>query len=276
MPGFRGWSAISPTGLYTGHVWVRHGLSDPRLDTPVGGLIHWSLTPLLTVTRHVGGPDLDGFLLARHRAIDARLARAIDEGQVASVLELASGLSGRGLRFARRYGGAITYMEGDLAAMAATKRARVRSLDDPPQSLRVVTLDAFAEDGRFSLEAAAAPLDRKGGLAVISEGLLNYCPRADVERLWHRIGDLMGGFRRGLYVADLMPRTAVRNPFTALGATALGAVVGGQLHFGFSDAADVRLALDRAGFEQVEVTSPEGGAGAGRHLLVLAAGRGRP
>ncbi len=238
-------------------------------------MLHRSLSPLLAVARSIGGPDLDGFLLSRHRAIDARLARAIDEGTVTSVVELASGLSGRGLRFARQYGAALSYIEGDLAPMAATKRARVRALDAPPPNLRVVTLDAFAETGRTSLEEATALLDRQGGVAVVTEGLLNYCPRPAVERLWRRVAALMRGFRGGLYLADLMPRAAIRNPLTALGATALGAVVGGQLHFGFAGAADVRSALDDAGFEHVEVHVPEAGSGGG-HLLVLAASLGAP
>ena len=52
----------------------------------------------------LGRGTLEGYLLARHRAIDALLERAIDQHGVTQVMEVACGLSPRGWRFARRYG----------------------------------------------------------------------------------------------------------------------------------------------------------------------------
>ena len=58
------------------------------------------------------GADIDTFLLHRHMVIDHLLDQAIASGYT-QVIELASGLSGRGYAFCGRYG-ALRYIETDL------------------------------------------------------------------------------------------------------------------------------------------------------------------
>ena len=96
--------SISPTAHYTGYVWARNGLSHPELTTTEGRLLFESLHPLMRVSGALGGPSLEAYLLARHRAIDALLERAIEEHGITQVVEVAAGLSPRGWRFAERYG----------------------------------------------------------------------------------------------------------------------------------------------------------------------------
>src|SRR5918912_703704 len=118
----RGSDAISPTAHYTGHVWGRNGLSHPELATLEGRVFFDALAPAMLASRAVGGPTLEGLLLARHRIIDELLTEAIEDGRVAQVIEIAAGMSPRGWRFAQRYGERLTYVEADLPAMAARKR----------------------------------------------------------------------------------------------------------------------------------------------------------
>ena len=92
----RGSDAISPTAHYTGYVWYRHGLSHPGLATPEGRALYHAARPFNFGARSLGGPTLEGFLLARHRAIDALLDQAISSGAVGQVIEVAAGLSPRG------------------------------------------------------------------------------------------------------------------------------------------------------------------------------------
>ena len=83
-------SRISPTAHYTADVWVRSGLSDPALATRLGAALHAALVPLNTTYGLLSGrPDLDAMLLARHRALDALLERAIVTGGVGQVIEIA-------------------------------------------------------------------------------------------------------------------------------------------------------------------------------------------
>ncbi len=74
--------SVSPTAHYTGYVWARNGLSHPALQTVQGRLLFESLHPLMVVSAALGRPSLERYLLARHRAIDALLARAIERDGV--------------------------------------------------------------------------------------------------------------------------------------------------------------------------------------------------
>jgi len=67
---------IGPTAHYTGYVWARSGLSHPDLATTEGRILFDSLQPAMLISRAMGGPTLEAYLLARHRAIDALLDRA--------------------------------------------------------------------------------------------------------------------------------------------------------------------------------------------------------
>src|SRR3989440_11894372 len=91
--------AISPTAHYTAYVWARNGLSHPALSTAEGRVLFESLRPLMIATGALRGVSLEAYLLARHRAIDALLERAIERGDVSQVIEVACGLSPRGWRF---------------------------------------------------------------------------------------------------------------------------------------------------------------------------------
>src|SRR5687768_7080039 len=95
----RGSDAISPTAHYTGQVWVRNGLSRPELDTWEGRALFGALGPAMAMSRKLGGPTLEGLLLARHRVIDDLLAQAIEDRGVRQVIEPACGMSPRGWRF---------------------------------------------------------------------------------------------------------------------------------------------------------------------------------
>ena len=165
---------ISPTAHYTGYVWARNGLSHPELATTEGRVLFESLQPIMIVSRAVGGPSLEPYLLARHRAIDALLSSAIEEHGVSQVIEVASGLSPRGWRFMNRYGDRLTYVEADLPDMAERKRAALERIGSLSESHRVQALDALRDDGPGSLAELATELDPAQGLAIITEGLLGY------------------------------------------------------------------------------------------------------
>src|SRR5207253_6217343 len=138
---------ISPTAHYTGYVWTRNGLSDPELETVEGRVLFETLRVPMTVSALLGGGTLEAYLLTRHRAIDALLERAIDEGRVAQVVEVAAGLSPRGLRFTRRYGERLTYIEADLPDMVARKRAALERIGSLSERHRVEEVDALREQG---------------------------------------------------------------------------------------------------------------------------------
>jgi O-methyltransferase involved in polyketide biosynthesis len=245
--------AISPTAHYTGQVWLRNGLSHPRLGTPQGQVLYDALHPMMVVSGMVGGPSLETYLLARHRAIDALLQRAIEEHGVSQVIEVAAGLSPRGWRFSQRYGDRITYIEADLPDMAARKRRALAQMLSLHDHHRVVDLDALRDAGPGSLAELAASLDRAQGLAIITEGLLGYLDPDSVDGLWRRFARTLHEFRTGRYVSDLhlgsVQDVAVRG-FRVV----LSAFVRGRVYLHFHDAAEGEAALREAGFDDAAVS----------------------
>ena len=127
---------ISPTAHYTGYVWARNGLSHPELETLQGRLMFESLQPIMRVRSLLRQGSLEEYLLARHRAIDLLLERAIEQHGVSQVIEVAAGLSPRGWRFSERYGNEIVYIETDLDAMAARKRRALERMGACPNIIR--------------------------------------------------------------------------------------------------------------------------------------------
>ncbi|MEO6470615.1 MAG: class I SAM-dependent methyltransferase, partial [Aeromicrobium sp.] len=175
--GVRGSKSISPTAYYTGYVWARHGVGPSSLATPEGRLAYWAAQPLVTALSFAGVPTIEQVLLSRHAVIDSLLTDAIESGQVGNVVEIASGMSPRGHTFAARFGDQITYVDTDLPQMAALKKAELAKIGENTDHHRVEVLDALASDGDSSLAAVCARLDHSKGLAIITEGLLNYLPR---------------------------------------------------------------------------------------------------
>jgi O-methyltransferase involved in polyketide biosynthesis len=244
-----GAEAISPTAHYTGYVWGRHGLSHPALITAEGRVLFEALRGANLLSRTLGGPSLEAYLLARHAALDTLLARAIEEDGVTQVLELAAGLSPRGWRMAGRYGERITYVEVDLPGMAARKRHALERMGSLGPRHRVVEADVLREGG---LEELAAGLHAGEGLAVVTEGLLGYLPTADVRRLWERLAAILGGFAAGRYLSDIHLGGA-QTPAVHGFRLVLSGFVRGRVYMHFERAEDVRAALRDAGFAGAEV-----------------------
>jgi O-methyltransferase involved in polyketide biosynthesis len=266
-----GSDAISPTAHYTGYVWFRAGLSHPALATSQGRLLFEGLAPAMVASRALGGPTLEAYLLARHRALDALLARAIERGGVTQVIEVASGLSPRGWRFARRYGEQIDYIETDLPAMAARKRRALADIGSLGPRHRVVAVDALRDGGDGSLTALADELDHAGAAAIITEGLLGYLPGAEVDALWRRFAGVLRGFAGGHYFSDLHLAGAQTVPVRAF-RVLLSAFVRGQVHLHFDDAQAAERALRDCGFTHARVGAAADVAGA--HSQAADRGRG--
>jgi O-methyltransferase involved in polyketide biosynthesis len=247
-----GSQAISPTAHYTGYVWARNGLSHPVLATPEGRVLFHALRPLMAVSERTLSVSLEPFLLARHQAIDGLLSAAIDAGEVSQVIEVASGLSPRGWRFAERYGDQITYIETDLPGMTARKREAMTSIGSLSEHHRVEEVDALLESGPGSLAALAASLDSQRGLAIITEGLLNYLPQSAMLTMWMRFAATMHGFPQGRYFSDLHVGDVQTPPMRAF-TFALSGFVRGHVALHFESAAEARNHLLSSGFDTAAV-----------------------
>ncbi|HEY2259081.1 MAG TPA: class I SAM-dependent methyltransferase [Solirubrobacteraceae bacterium] len=243
---------ISPTAHYTGEVWRRAGLSHPWLSTLEGRIMVDALHPLMVVSGRLGGPSLETYLLARHGAIDALLCEAIERDGITQVIEVAAGMSARGWRFANRYGAGLTYVEADLAAMAARKRAALDRIGSLSAAHRVTELDALRASGSGSLAELAGELDPGAGTAIVTEGLLGYLPTDSVLALWGRFAEVLGAFPVGRYISDLHLGN-VQTPAVRFFRHLLGAFVRGEVYLHFDGAAEAEAALRNAGFASAVV-----------------------
>ncbi len=243
---------ISPTAHYTGYVWARNGLSHPELETLEGRLLFESLRAPMTVSGVLGGGTLEAYLLARHRAIDTLLEQAIDARRVRQVIEVASGLSPRGLRFSRRYGDSVTYVEADLPGMVERKRDALERIGSLSAHHRVAEVDALKDDGPGSLHELAATLDRRKGLAIITEGLLGYLDHDSVRGIWRRFAETLGSFRHGTYISDIH-MGELQNSQVRVFRLMLSLFVRGRVYLHFGEESEIRAALLEAGFATAEV-----------------------
>jgi O-methyltransferase involved in polyketide biosynthesis len=263
-----GSDAISATAHYTGEVWSRNGLSHPWLSSPEGRAMFLALEPLMAASGAVGGPRLENYLLARHRAIDLLLERAIACHGITQVLEIAAGMSPRGWRFTLRHGDRLDYIEADLPAMAQRKRQALERIGTLGEHHRVVDIDALRARGPRSLQAlTSSELDPARGLVVITEGLLGYLTTPGVLDLWERVASTLHGFPTGRYISDIHLGN-VQNGLIGLFRIGLSAFVRGRVHLHFADGADAEGQVRRAGFDAAAVRpadriadlSSEGGA----------------
>jgi len=245
-----GFGRVSPTARFTGAMWRRHGLSPealhPRSEQWLAEAMRWG-APL---SRHL---LLDGMLHARHCAIDQRLEQAIASGAITHVVELASGHSARGWRMKQRFGPPLHYIETDLPAMAEAKQHCLSrgGLLSPQHEVR--PLDASATAGPLSLPALLSSLPTDAGVAVISEGLLNYLPLQVVDQLWQSAAMKLRPFSASLYLSDCYLAEDNGDPLTTLLIGALSLAVRGRVHLHFDDAPTLMERAQRDGWRAVHI-----------------------
>jgi O-methyltransferase involved in polyketide biosynthesis len=197
-------------------------------------------------------------LLQRHKIIDHLLAREIDSGRIGQVLELASGMSGRGVRFARRFGASgLVYVEGDLPGMAHRKRETLASAGLGRAGHHVVAVDVLTDVGIQSLaEATQGLFDTRYGIAVITEGLLSYIDTPATEGLWRRIAGFVAPFAADTYLSDLHLGARMDVRAVRVFRNMLQVFARGRTHVHFQDEAEVAPALAKQGFARAVVHRP--------------------
>lgn len=190
---------LSITALYTSAVWNWGRLPGAELlATPEAGWVYRVTNFALGLARLFRRdlPSLPHSLLHRHLAID----HLLEEAAPAQVIELASGLSRRGVWASGR--APLRYTELDLPAVVERKRALLgRSAAGRAalarENLRLLPADATA--------AFPEGLVQPGGkLFVVAEGLFMYLKPEQQRRLWEKVRRLFDG-GPGTFVFDLVP-----------------------------------------------------------------------
>jgi len=196
-------SRISISAHYTGYVWYKNGLSDPRYVTPLGRLSNVLFSPVNGLLKVMAGAHIDTFLLQRHLMLDHLLCQLIENEGVEQVVELASGLSPRGFRLTEKYP-QISYLETDLPDMAAHKAQLLNKLNRPTRH-GVRSCNILEADGPDSIASVLNELDPTKKVIVITEGLVNYFPLPVIREVWSRLAKNLKRFPDAYYLTDLYP-----------------------------------------------------------------------
>ena len=246
---------ISPTAHYTGYICWKYGLSDERLRSKQGAVLYYLLQPMMFFSAKRKGPQLKDFLLARHKLIDLHLQQAIDSGKVTQIIEIAAGLSPRGLRFAKKYGNKITYIEADLEGMANRKRQLIGDIIDNKHH-QIVTIDALADEGYQSLAEISQKFSKDQGVAIITEGLINYFDENNVSSMWKRFAKTLTQFPNGLYLSDIHLASHNKGRQANAFSKILSTFVRGGVFLHFNQREDAEKALLDCGFKTAKLHEP--------------------
>lgn len=255
-------SRISITAHHTGYTWYAYGLSHKALTTARGAVLYKALSPLMKAGRAVFGlSDIETYLVQRHLILDHLMDREVREHGTCRVLELACGLSPRGMRFCDRHRNLDpVYVEADLPGMAARKQRLLsqNGLLRPGHTVAVGNI--LAGQGPDSIEELfAAHFSRKGRTIVVTEGIVNYFPLPTVLALWGRIAALLARSGGGLYLCDNMPEfsSGAGRRFVRPARRMVELAARGRTHLHFAGDAPAERALLSAGFSLARVHCPE-------------------
>ncbi len=135
----------------------------------------------------------------RYKSVSEAIRRLNHTG-IRQVLELASGLTLRGLAFAQdpRY----TYLESDLTGITAEKKAIIARLRQKYGLVDHANLHFPAVNAldRSQLQAAVQLLDRDQPLVVVSEGLFPYLSSDEMRAVVGNIRDLLTEFQGSRWI----------------------------------------------------------------------------
>jgi O-methyltransferase involved in polyketide biosynthesis len=201
MPGAddRPGGDLSVTALYTCQTWAWGHLPGAELlATPDSRRVFGATNLFLGLARLLRPrlPSLRHSLVLRHLILDRLLAEAASP----QVLELAAGLSRRGVTVSSDP--AIGYVEVDLPQMVAHKRALLGRTEAGRAALRRPNLVLVEGD-------ALAPgwedlVDHARPVTVVAEGLLVYLDAEARRSLWRRAATLLKA-TGGVLLFDLVP-----------------------------------------------------------------------
>lgn len=249
MTAVRNSEKVSPTAYATGYLWYRLGMSHPALATPQGKRLD---RPFRVLMKTLGGNTFENLMIARHQGIDGLLTRAIEAGKVSQVIEIAAGLSGRGIRMTQRFP-QLTYVETDLPHMAALKRRLLGEAGLLSDRHRVTEINALQDSGPHSLAGVAGGLDPQRGTAIITEGLMNYLNPEAAQGVWRRIATTLRGFPQGMYLSDVYFTSQNRSVGAAIFGAVLSAFVRGRMFIHFESPQHGEELMRSAGFRSASI-----------------------
>jgi O-methyltransferase involved in polyketide biosynthesis len=248
---------LSVTALYTSAAWAWGKLPNAELfASKEGERVFHVVNAVMALARPFFArlPPLAKSLLHRHAMIDHLLTAS----RCTQVLELAAGLSRRGVTFSTDP--KMRYVEVDLPNVVDKKRALLSRSSDGRDALARSNWSLVPADVSTMALADVVPPARELPLFVIAEGLLMYFDAAAQGALFRAVAERLAEGGGGTLVFDLVPPNEQPRP-GAIGrmlAWLMKRFTGGK---GFvrddRTREDIRAELVASGFSEVEILEPQ-------------------
>jgi O-methyltransferase involved in polyketide biosynthesis len=209
-----------------------------------------------TVTLRVGKEEQMNYRAPQFEARYKLVTSIIEQLGIKQILEIASGLSARGLVFTRNPD--VKYLETDLPGIIKEKETIVKSIlsdegDVPRPNLIFQIANAFNPQ---ELQNALACFSADK-IAIVSEGLLTYLSHEELERLSASLHEILSK-RDGLWITDI-PTNAFTKSLSQQGIWDTGKGSGDMekqlnrpIKFLFETSQDVEDFFESHGFTVVE------------------------
>lgn len=242
---------------YTSHVWFKHGLSYAYLTTFAGRIAHLVLAPLNALFKLRGNANIDTFLLQRHQVINQQMQHLIDHHGVTQILELASGLSPRGLLTAQAYP-EVDYIESDVPQMVAHKTELLKK-GAKPDNLSLAPCFFMAQGEQVSIQQRLADCCLDKPTLIISEGLLNYFSTAQLEQEFKQIAQTLKSFKQGFYITDLYTDNRQHRyyAYARFAQRIVGMLTGTNWQMLYQSDEQITQAFLQSGFAKTQVINPQ-------------------
>jgi O-methyltransferase involved in polyketide biosynthesis len=275
-------SRVSPTAHYTSYIWVKHGLSPPELRTPTGFLLYWIMEPVMALSRLMNGPTIENMILARHQVIDHLLNEWIQSGKVSQIVEIASGLSGRGQRISSRYSN-ITYIETDFVDMILLKQQKLIGRGYM-KNHRFIPLNVILPEGPESLSHVfSRELQMNQGTLVITEGLLSYLTHSQLAGFWSRLSAELQKYPVGVYLSEIRLACDNNDIYSDTMNHIISKFVSSTVVIHYSSRDDLKTGLIESGFQvaktykihEIDEITPLSDEKSANRVTVLEARQGR-
>lgn len=252
-------SGISFTAYYTGATWYQHGLSLEAFNTVQGKAFYYLGQPFEKLSHAIAGFSVQTTLLQRHHIIDYVVKKAIQEQGVTQIVEIACGLSPRGVRFCQEFPD-LHYIEADLPAMLAHKQRLLAKHGLLSERHRAVGINILEQNTADALPVVfAKELDPTRKTLVITEGLINYFDLATISIFWKNLAAALKQFPAGGYVTDLYPNFTW-HPVTKWVNTfvhGLSFATQSRVTLHFKSQQQIETSFKQLGFAQTQVHIPE-------------------
>lgn len=209
-----------------------------------------------TATLRVGKEEQMNYRAPQFEARYKLVTSIIEDLGIKQVLEIASGLSARGLVLTRDSD--VKYIETDLASIIKEKEAIAKSIliDEGEVSRSNLIFQVASAFNPDELKNALA-LFSKDTVAIVSEGLLTYLNREELERLSASLHEILSK-HDGLWITDI-PTNAFTKSLSQQGIWDTGKGSGDMekqlnrpIKFLFETSEDVKDFFESHGFTVVE------------------------